>query len=414
VRHAADAVGLRAPDAHRASAGYRRDQRYAPARLDQIPFNRPYLVGTETGYIEQAVAEGWLSAGGSFSARCERWLAETTGAERALLTHSCTAALEAAALLGGFGPGDEVIVPSFTFVSTAAAFALRGATPVFVDIEPETLNLDPALVEAALTPATRGIAAVHYAGVGCRMDQLCVLASNHGLALIEDAAQGLMASRDGRALGSFGDLGALSFHETKNVTCGEGGALLINDPELVERAEIIWDKGTNRRRFERGEVDRYTWVDLGSSLGAGAVTAAFLWAQLERAEEITARRLEVWDRYHEAFEDLEAAGRLRRPVIPAGCRHNGHMYYLLLPDARGRDEFIAEMRREGILAVFHYVPLHSSPAGAALGRAAGGLEVTDDVSARLVRLPLWAGMPDADTDRVIATARRAVSAAVPS
>ncbi|MDX6581332.1 MAG: dTDP-4-amino-4,6-dideoxygalactose transaminase [Solirubrobacterales bacterium] len=381
--------------------------------MDQIPFNRPYLVGTETGYIEQAVAEGWLSAGGSFSDRCESWLAEATGSDRALLTHSCTAALEAAALLGGFGPGDEVIMPSFTFVSTASAFALRGATPVFVDIEPETLNVDPRLVEAAITPATRAIAVVHYAGVGCRIEELAALADEHGLTLIEDAAQGLMASRNGRALGTAGKLGALSFHETKNVTCGEGGALLINDPELIERAEILWDKGTNRRQFERGEVDRYTWVELGSSLGAGAVTAAFLWAQLECAEEITSQRLEVWDRYHEAFEDLERSGRLRRPVIPAGCEHNGHMYYLLLPDNAGRTEFIAEMRRDGILAVFHYVPLHSSPAGLALGRADGELAITDELSGRLVRLPLWAGMPDGDVDRVIETARRAVSAAVP-
>jgi dTDP-4-amino-4,6-dideoxygalactose transaminase len=385
----------------------------AMSDMEQVPFNRPYLVGTETGYIEQAVAEGWLSAGGSFSERCENWLAETTGAERALLTHSCTAALEAAALLGGFGPGDEVIMPSFTFVSTASAFALRGATPVFVDIEPQTLTVDPALVEAAITPATRAIVAVHYAGIGCRMNELGKLAARHGLTLIEDAAQGLMATRDGRALGTFGDFGALSFHETKNVTCGEGGALLLNDPELVERAEILWDKGTNRRQFDRGEVERYTWVALGSSLGAGAVTAAFLWAQLERAGEITAKRLALWDRYHEAFEDLERDGRLRRPVIPAGCVHNGHMYYALLPDKGGRTEFIAEMRRAGILAVFHYVPLHSSPAGSALGRTAGELPVTDDVSARLVRLPMWAGMPEATAERVIETAQRAVRTAVP-
>ena len=381
--------------------------------MEEIPFNRPYLVGTETGYIEEAVAEGWLAAGGSFTERCESWLAEATGARRALLTHSCTAALEASALLTGLEAGDEVIMPSFTFVSTAAAFALRGATPVFVDIDPRTLNLDPEAVAAAITPATRAIVPVHYAGVASPMDALEEIASRHELLLIEDAAHGLMSSYRGRALGGIGTLGALSFHETKNVTCGEGGALLINDPELISRAEVIWDKGTNRRQFDRGEVDRYTWVGLGSSLGAGAVIAAFLWAQLERAREITADRMRTWQRYHEAFARLEAERLVRRPIVPDDCVQNAHMYYLLLRDPAERPRFIAELRRRGILTVFHYVPLHSSPAGGTLGRAVGPLPWTDSLSARVVRLPLWTGMPEEACERVIAGVHEVLGAPVP-
>lgn len=382
--------------------------------MEKIPFNRPYLVGTETGYIEEAVEEGWLSAGGSFTDRCERWLEERTGAARALLTHSCTTALEAAALLADLGPGDEVIMPSFTFVSTAAAFALRGATPVFVDIEPETLNLDPARVEDAVTPATKAIVPVHYAGVACRMDALEAIAARHGLLLIEDAAHSLMSSYRRRGLGGIGDFGALSFHETKNVTAGEGGALLVNDPELVSRAEIVWDKGTNRRQFNRGEVDAYSWVELGSSLGAGAVTAAFLWAQLERADEITAKRMRSWERYHESLAHLEAEGLLRRPIVPADCEHNAHMYYVLLRDPADRPRFLDEMLARGILAVFHYVPLHSSDAGRRFGRAAGELPQTESLSARVVRLPLWAGMPESVSDRVITSVCEALGAPVPS
>lgn len=375
-----------------------------------IPFNRPYLVGTETGYIEQAVAEGWLSAGGPFTERCQEWLQRRTGCAQVLLTHSCTAALEASALLSELGPGDEVIMPSFTFVSTAAAFALRGATPVFVDVEPETLNIDPQRVADAITPETRAIVVVHYAGVACQMHALLEIARRHQLAIIEDAAQGVMSEYDGRALGSMGDLGALSFHETKNVTCGEGGALLINDPRLSERAEILWEKGTDRRKFDRGEVDRYTWVDLGSSFGAGEVAAAFLWGQLEQAEWLTAERLAIWNRYHEAFAALESEGLVRRPIVPPGRVHNAHMYYLLLPDQESRDRFIDQMRLREIHAVFHYVPLHSSPAGTRLGRIHGRLEHTDDLYRRLVRLPLWVGMDDTDVERVIASAREVLAA----
>ena len=380
--------------------------------MDPIPFNRPYLVGTEAGYIEQAVDAGWLAAGGSFTRRCEGWLREATGSPQVLLTHSCTAALEASALVLGLGPGDEVIMPSFAFVTTGSAFALRGATPVFVDIEPITLNVDPERVRAAVGPATKAIVPVHYAGVGCDMDALLALASERRLKVVEDAAQGLLASRGGRPLGGMGQLGAISFHETKNVTAGEGGALLVNDPALRERAEVVWEKGTDRRRFHRGEVDRYTWTELGSSFGPSEVGAAFLWGQLEAADRITTRRLEIWRRYHEAFADLERDGRVRRPVVPPECVHNAHMYYLLLPDHDARTRFIRELAARDILAVFHYVPLHSSPAGRRLGRPHGELTHTDELSARLVRIPLWTGMDDPTVERVIANVREVIDSYV--
>ena len=378
--------------------------------MEPIPFNRPYLVGTETSYIEQAARGGWLAAGGDFAARCEAALAERTGAKRVLLTHSATAALEASALLAGIGPGNEVIMPSFTFVTTASAFALRRATPVFVDVDPETLNLDPAAVEAAVTDATKAIVPVHYAGVGCDMDALSAIAVDREIVLIEDAAQGLMSSYRERPLGSLGSLGAISFHETKNVTCGEGGALLVNDPEMVERAEIVWTKGTDRARFERGEVDRYTWVEVGSSFGLGEVSAAFLYGQLEQVEKITERRLELWHRYHDAFAELEEAGALRRPVVPADRTHNAHMYYVLLPDREARDRLLADLSECQILAVFHYVPLHGSPAGERLGRVAGSLATTEDVAGRIARLPLYTGMTEDESGRVIEAVRDSVRA----
>ena len=377
---------------------------------DPIPFNRPFLVGTETSYIEQAVRGGWLSAGGAFTSRCEDWLRQTTGCGQVLLAHSGTAALEAAALLIRVGPGDEVIMPSFTYVTTASAFALRGARPVFVDIDPETLNIDPERVAEAITPSTRAIVAVHYAGVACEMGPILDLAAQHDLIVIEDAAQGLLSSYEGSALGSMGQLGVLSFHETKNVTCGEGGALLVNEADMRERAEILWDKGTDRRRFNRGEVDRYTWIGLGSSFGTGEVAAAFLWGQLECAEQITAARMRIWQSYHEAFADLEHDGLLRRPVVPPRRVHNAHMYYLLLSDSELRGEFIEEMGRRDILTVFHYVPLHSSPAGSRLGRAHGLLTNTEDISGRLVRLPLWMGLEEDAVTRVIESSRAALTA----
>ena len=366
---------------------------------DAIPFNKPYMTGRELGYIAEAHANGHLSGDGPFTRRCHAWLEATTGARKALLTHSCTAALEMAALLLDLAPGDEIIMPSFTFVSTANAFVLRGAVPVFVDVRADTLNLDEMLIEAAITPRTRAICVVHYAGVACEMDAINAIAERHGLVVIEDAAQGILSTYRDRPLGALGALAALSFHETKNIIAGEGGALLVNDDRYSERAEIIREKGTNRSQFFRGQVDKYTWVDVGSSYLPGEIVAAFLAAQMEEAERITRERLAIWSRYHEAFVPLEARERVRRPIVPAECRHNAHMYYLLLRDVDERTRFIATMKANGIHPVFHYVPLHSAPAGRRYGRASGDLAVTDRSSDRLVRLPLW--LPDMDQSRVI-------------
>ena len=366
----------------------------------KVPFNRPYMTGRELSYIAQAHQNHKLAGDGPFTASCSRWLEERTGAHRALLTHSCTAALEMAALLAEVGPGDEVIMPSYTFVSTANAFVLRGAVPVFVDIRPDTLNLDEALIEQAITDRTRAVVPVHYAGVGCQMDAILAVARSRDLLVIEDAAQALMTEQGGRALGSFGHLAAVSFHETKNVISGEGGALLVNDSRFVERAEIVREKGTNRSRFFRGEVAKYTWVDVGSSYLPGEIIAAFLWAQLEDAESITARRVALWNRYHERLEPCERAGRIRRPIIPEGCRHNAHLYYVLLPSAEKQTRLITRLRERGINTVFHYVPLHSSPAGRRFGRVAGSMDHTDRVSACLLRLPLWLGMDEGVADVV--------------
>jgi dTDP-4-amino-4,6-dideoxygalactose transaminase len=374
-----------------------------------IPFTRPSLAGTEVDYVREAVEAGHLAGGGPFAERCERWLEATTGTRRAYVSHSGTGALEAAMMLAGLGPGDEVIMPSFAYPTMATAAIRQGATPVFVDIEAETLNLDPERVAAAVGARTKAIVAVHYGGVGCDMAELLAIAAGR-LIVIEDAAHCLLASRDGRALGAIGSLGAYSFHHTKNLTCGEGGALLVNDPELCARAELVWEKGTDRARFERGEVDRYRWVDVGSSFAASELSAAFLWGQLEVAAAVTARRRAIWERYHEGFAGLEEEGLVRRPGVPAGCEHNGHAYYLLLPSGEGRDAFIAELGAQGIACSFHYVPLHDSPAGHRLGRVAGPMERTDSLSRRLVRLPLWADLDPGSVERVIeascAAARR--------
>jgi dTDP-4-amino-4,6-dideoxygalactose transaminase len=313
-----------------------------------------------------------------------------------------------AAILADIGPGDEVIMPSFTFVSTANAFALRGGVPVFVDVREDTLNLDETKIEAAITPRTKAIAVIHYAGIACEIGLIRSIAERRGLMLIEDAAQALGATYQGRPLGGFGHLGALSFHETKNVISGEGGALLVNAPELVARAEMVREKGTNRNAFFRGEVDKYTWVDLGSSFLPSDIIAAFLWAQLEEAGAINTRRRQMWAKYHDAFAELESRGRLRRPVVPRDAGHNAHSYFVLLPDLAARQEFIASLGRDGIHAVFHYVPLHSSPAGRKLGRASGALRVTDSVSDRLVRLPLWIGL-EPQQDYVIERVRAALT-----
>jgi len=342
--------------------------------------------------VLEAIRSGRLAGDGPFTRRCHAELERRTHAARALLTHSCTAALEMAALLAEVGPGDEVIMPSYTFVSTANAFVLRGATPVFVDIRPDTLNLNAALVADAIGPRTRAIVAVHYAGVACEMDTLLALSAEHDLVVIEDAAQAYGSRYRNRPLGTIGDIGALSFHETKNVVSGEGGALLLREDRLAARAEIIREKGTNRSAFFRGQIDKYTWADLGSSFLPGELVAAFLLAQLEAVDRVQAVRQAAWNRYHEAFADPEAAGRCRRPVIPPDCEHNAHMYYLLLPSLGERQALIAHLRERGITAPFHYVPLHSSPAGRRFGRVHEALPVTDHSSDTLVRLPLFADL----------------------
>jgi dTDP-4-amino-4,6-dideoxygalactose transaminase len=365
------------------------------------------MTGRELEYIAQAHQAARLSGDGQFTKRCHAWLEQNTGAAGVLLTHSCTAALEMAAILSDVGAGDEVIMPSFTFVSTANAFVLRGAVPVFVDIRPDTLNMDESLVERAITARTRAIVPVHYAGVACEMDGIQEIAERHGLMVIEDAAQGIMAKYRGKALGAIGELGALSFHETKNVISGEGGALLLRDREMLERAEIIREKGTNRSRFFRGQVDKYTWVDLGSSFLPSEITAAFLLAQLEHAEEITHSRLRLWRYYFEAFAGLEQDGWVSRPVVPANAEPNAHIFYLLLQTDALRDFVLHRLAHEGIGAIFHYIPLHSSPAGQRYARSAGALPVTESASARLIRLPLWVGMDDR-IERVCQAVQQAV------
>ncbi len=364
----------------------------------QIPFNKPYMTGKELWYIAQAHANGHLAGDGSFTQKCNTWLETRTGTHKALLTHSCTAALEMAAILADIQPGDEVIMPSYTFVSTANAFVLRGAVPVFVDIRPDTLNIDETKIEAAITDKTKAIVPVHYAGVGCEMDAIMAIARKHNLLVIEDAAQGIMSTYKGRPLGSIGHLGAFSFHETKNIISGEGGALLVNDPVLAERAEVIREKGTNRSQFFRGQVDKYTWVDVGSSYLPSELIAAFLWAQMEEADAITQRRLAMWKTYHHWMADQEIAGKVRRPVIPGHCVHNAHMYYLLLPDLDRRTAVITRLKKVGIQSVFHYVPLHSAPVGQRMGRTSGELPVTVEMSDRLLRLPLWVGLEDQQSD----------------
>ncbi len=369
--------------------------------INHIPFNWPHMTGKELYYIAEAHFNGSLAGDGPFTERCHKWIEAQTGCNMALLTHSCTAALEMAALLLNIKPGDEVIMPSYTFVSTANAFVLRGGVPVFVDIREDTLNLDENLIESAITSRTRAIVPVHYAGVACEMDTIMEIATRHGLKVVEDAAQGVMAAYKGRALGSIGDLGAYSFHETKNVISGEGGALIVNVEELSGQAEIIREKGTDRKRFFRGEVDKYTWQGVGSSFLPGELIAAFLWAQMEDAERITKERLVSWHRYHQLLEPLEKKGILRRPIVPKECEHNAHMYYILLPSAADKANLLDGMKKKQISAVFHYVPLHSSPAGKNYGRVHRCLKCTDSLSNRLIRLPLWVGMTDADQNSVV-------------
>jgi len=369
-------------------------------KKDNIPFNKPFIVGRELDYITRAVAEGHLSGDGSFTKRCHQWLEERLGCRCVLLTHSCTAALEMAAILCGLQTGDEVVMPSFTFVSTANAFVLRGAVPVFVDIRPDTLNIDERLIEAAITPRTKAIVPVHYEGMACAMDEILNLAARYNLYVVEDAAQALLSTYHGRFLGTIGPLGCLSFHETKNIISGEGGALLINDPQFVERAEIIREKGTNRNKFFRGEVDKYTWVDIGSSYLPSELVGAFLYAQLEEAEKIIAARCRIFQRYSELLQPLEEQGLLRLPTLDETCVNNGHIFYIITLSPRERRELIEHLKSKGILAIFHYIPLHSSPAGIKYGRVSGEMGVTNDLSERVLRLPMYYEMSNEDVDRV--------------
>jgi dTDP-4-amino-4,6-dideoxygalactose transaminase len=367
-----------------------------------IPFNRPNVAGAEEAYLAQAITGGLLSGDGPFTRRATDLLTDIVGATAGLLTTSCTHALELSAILLDLAPGDEVILPSFTFCSTANAYALRGAVPVFVDCRPDTLNLDERLIEAAITLRTRAIVVMHYAGVGCDMDAITAIADRYGLAVIEDNAHGLGGTYRGRALGSIGVMATQSFHETKNVQCGEGGALLFNDPCYFQRAEIIREKGTNRSHFFRGLVDKYRWVDLGSSFLPSDLLAAFLTAQLEQFEESQRRRHAVWSRYDTDLVDWATANGVTRPVVPADRVHPAHIYYLLTPSLDERQALLAHLKRRGVHATFHYQPLHSAPAGVRYGRVApDGCPVTEDIADRLIRLPLYAGMSEGDLDRVV-------------
>lgn len=359
-----------------------------------IPYHIPTINKGDGKLVAEIIEQNRIDTLGDYTKKCQQWLENYCGSEQVLLTHSCSAALEISAILADIQPGDEIIMPSYTFVSTANAFVLRGGVPVFVDIRKDNLNIDESLIEAAITERTKAIVPVHYAAVGCDMDKILAIAKKHNLLVIEDAAQCLDSTYDGKALGSIGNLGTFSFHHTKNITSGQGGALLINDPALLDRAHIILQKGTNRQAFLQGHVDRYTWVDVGSSFTMSEINAVLLWTQLQQAKAITKARLTLWNKYFDAFEECEQQGKLTRPVINDGAQHNAHIFYFLLPDAKMRGPFMNAMREKGIQTIFHYVPLHESPAGKRFGRVHGGMENTNDLSARLVRLPLWVGLDD--------------------
>ncbi len=366
-----------------------------------IPFNKPFIAGKELYYIAQAVTYGNIAGDGHFTKACAKLFEDQFGITKVLMTPSCTAALEMAAILCDFQPGDEVILPSYTFVSTASAFVREGAKPVFVDIRPDTLNIDESLIDAAITDRTRAIVPVHYAGVGCEMDRIMEIADRHGLLVIEDAAQGVNASYKGRALGSIGHFGAFSFHETKNYICGEGGALCINDERFIERAEIIRDKGTNRQRFFRGEVDKYTWVDIGSSYVPSEICSAFLYGQLELLDTIAQRRRAIYETYTRLLMPLADEGRLELPNIPEDCQSNYHMFYVLLPSREIRDTLMEGLRAQGITAVFHYIPLHTSPMGHKFGSDQQHLPQTDALNGRLLRLPFYYSIEDQEIHGVV-------------
>ncbi|VVB88558.1 dTDP-4-amino-4,6-dideoxygalactose transaminase [uncultured archaeon] len=372
----------------------------------KIPFNKPYMTGKELEYISQAHANGHLSGDGPFTKKCHEWLEKRIGCKKALLTHSGTAALEMAAILADLKPGDEVIMPSYTFVSTANAFALRGAKIAFIDIRPDTMNIDETLIEQAITDKTKAIVPVHYAGVACEMEPIMEISLEYDLLVIEDAAQGLISTSRGRFLGTIGHIGCYSFHETKNCHCGEGGAILLNDEKFKARAEIIREKGTNRSRFFRGQVDKYTWVDIGSSYLPSELNAAFLYAQLEKAKGITEKRLKNWNLYYEGLKPLAIKGLIELPFIPNQCKHNGHMFFIKVKDINERNNLLAYLKKNGILGVFHYVPLHSSEAGMKFGSFSGEDKWTTIESERLIRLPMYYELGKKDIGRIIKTIER--------
>ncbi|NEO19727.1 dTDP-4-amino-4,6-dideoxygalactose transaminase [Moorena sp. SIO4A5] len=374
--------------------------------LSKIPFNRPVTVGTEFEYIQQTIKNMDLSGDGAITKKCHALLEQILSVPKVLLTTSCTHALEMAALLLNIQPGDEVIVPSFTFVSTINAFVLRGAQPVFIDIRPDTLNLNEEKLESLITPRTKAIVPVHYAGVGCEMDAILEIAGRYGIPVVEDNAHGLFAKYKGKYLGTFGCLATQSFHETKNFTCGEGGALLINDPQYIERAEIIREKGTNRTRFYRGQIDKYTWVDIGSSYLPSGILAAFLYAQLESRQQIQSKRQQIWEYYYENLKDWAPEYGIRLPIVPEYCDQAYHMFYVLLPSLEKRQALIAHLKAQGIYSVFHYLPLHLSDMGREFGGKEGDCLVTEDVSDRLLRLPFYNDMTEADQARVVASIKK--------
>ena len=372
----------------------------------KIPFNKPYLGGKELEYIQENIKSGNIIGNGEYTRKCEDLLEKTFNANRVLLTNSCTDALEMASLLIGLGPGDKVIVPSYTFVSTVNAFILCGAKPIFVDIREDTLNMDEAKIEEKITDKTRAIFPVHYAGVACKMDTIMDIAERYNLFVVEDAAQGVNAKYNERYLGTIGDLGMYSFHGTKNYTCGEGGAILINNNDFTERAEIIREKGTNRSKFLRGEIDKYTWIDIGSSYLLSDILAAFLYAQLENLEEIKKKRKEIFDFYFESLKKLEETGKLRLPITPSNCETNYHLFYVLLPSEEKRNSLIDKLKRAGIQAVFHYIPLHTSPMGARFGYREGDLPITESISGRLLRLPFYTGLTKEEQESIITALKK--------
>ncbi len=365
-----------------------------------IHFNVPPVVGNELQYMEEAIKNRKICGDGIFTKKCSAWMEEKTGTAKALLTTSCTHAIEMSAILSNIQPGDEVIMPSYTFVSTADAFVLRGAKVIFVDIRPETMNIDERLIEEAVTERTKAIVPVHYAGVACKMDEICDIAKRHNLFVIEDAAQGVMSFYKGRPLGTLGDYGCYSFHETKNYSMGEGGALLIKDPKNIERAEIIREKGTNRSKFFRGQIDKYTWMDAGSSYLPSDLNAAYLWAQLEKAEEILNDRMASWNLYNQLLKELEEEGYIRLPEIPEECTHNAHMFYIKAKDLEERTRLISYLKEHGVLAVFHYIPLHTAPAGKVCGKFHGEDRYTTKESERLVRLPMYYGLKEEEIEYI--------------